>query len=94
MDPGPRSEVFISNVGGILHRFRDVARSAITLAITRKARANSDRAVARLEKCIAGHRPFSLILEDPRGTSDILHKDAVRERQRPGEIAELHAPGW
>lgn len=92
MDPGPRSEAFVSNVEGILHRFRDAARSARALVTAKKARADADRAIARLEECIAGRRPFTLVFEDLTGYSDIFHKEAVREPLRPEEVAELCAP--
>lgn len=92
MDPGPRSEAFVSNVEGILHRFRDVARSAKALATGKKARARADPVVARLEECIEGRRPFTPVFEDPTGNSGIFHEDALRERLTPDEVNELRTP--
>ncbi len=92
MDPGPRSEAFVSNVEGLLHRFRDVALGAKALASSKRARADAAGAVARLDECIEGRRPFTLVLEDPTGNSDVLHEDAVREELTPEEVAHLRAP--
>lgn len=89
MDPGPRSEAFVSNVEGVLHRFRDVSKTAMALATTKKGRERAERALARIEECIGGRRAFTLILEDPTGNSDIVHTDTIRERLKPEEIVGL-----
>ncbi len=92
VDPGPGSEAFVSNVEGLLHRFRDAARSSEALASSKRARAAAERAIARLDACISGGRAFTLILEDPTGNSDILHTETVREPLTSEEVAELRTP--
>ena len=92
MDPGPRSEAFVSNVEGLLHRFPEVALGAKALASSKRARADAARAVARLDGCIEARRPFTLVLEDPTGNSDVFHVDAMRKGLTPEEVAHLRAP--
>jgi len=92
LEPGPRAEAFVSNVEGVLHRFRDAAKAARALAGTDRERAEADAALARIEDCIEGRMAFTFILEDPTGNSDVFHKDAVRRRLTPEEIAELKSP--
>ncbi len=76
LEPGPRSEAFISNAEGVLLRFRDIlgflARNANTPQERRKARAS----LAALGRMIEGREPFTLILDDPFGNSAILHDEA------------------
>lgn len=92
MEPGPRSEAFISNVEGFLHRFRDIARSALAMAADSGERAAAESSVARLEALIDGRAPFTIIIDDPTGNSDIFHGDVQRRRLTPEEIADLHTP--
>jgi len=92
MDPGPRSEAFVTNVEGLLHWFRDAALGAKALASSKRARADAARAVVRLDECTEGRRLFTLILEDSTGNSDVLHEDAVREGLTPEEVTHLRAP--
>jgi len=89
MEPGPRAEAFISNVEGVLHRFRDVARGAAATASSREDRLAADAVVERIERLIEGLGPFTIVLEDPRGNSDILHADVRRRPLTREEAAEL-----
>ncbi len=33
----------------------------------------------RIERTLEGHEPFTFVLEDPTGNSDVIHEDAVRD---------------
>ncbi|HKZ23092.1 MAG TPA: ZPR1 zinc finger domain-containing protein [Thermoplasmata archaeon] len=92
MEPGPRSEAFITNVEGVLHRFRDVARGAAVTAVTPEERISAQAAVERFERLIGGLDPFTIVLEDPTGNSDILHPDVRRRTLTREEASELRAP--
>src|SRR5438093_7147059 len=89
MEPGPTSEAFISNVEGVLHRFRDILgfleRNASTKA-RREAARKSQRVLRRMEE---GDERFTLVLEDPFGNSAILHDGAEARGLTDREVASL-----
>jgi zinc finger protein len=89
MEPGPRSEAFISNAEGVLHRFRDIfgflARNADSEPRRRAARDSLDT-IARM---IEGHEPFTLILDDPFGNSAILHESTEVRPLTDREVRSL-----
>ena len=89
MEPGPRAEAFISNVEGVLRRFLDVVQGQQAVARPPDERARLAAVRARLEAMIEGREPFTFVLEDPTGNSDVVHADAVRKTLSPKEAARL-----
>ena len=49
----------------------------------------AESVVERIERLIEGLGPFTIVLEDPRGNSDILHADVRRRSLTREEAAEL-----
>lgn len=78
MEPGFRPEAFVSNAEGVLLRMRDIIAFSAKTAETEAARRRGERTLKRTDDMIAGHRPFTLVLEDPAGNSAILHPRAKR----------------
>jgi len=76
MEPGPRSEAFISNAEGVLHKFRDILEFLGRNASTKARRDEAARSLRSLNRMIEGAEPFTLVLEDPFGNSGILHEAA------------------
>ena len=89
MEPGPRSDAFISNAEGVLHRFRDIFDFLARNANTKPRREAARASLTRLAAMIEGREPFTLILEDPFGNSGILHDGALVEGLTDGEIRGL-----
>jgi len=89
MEPGPRSEAFISNTEGVLHRFRDIFGFLARNANTGRRRHAAERSLDRLVAMIEGREPFTIVLEDPFGNSAILHEDAVAEPLSDKEVRRL-----
>ncbi len=89
MEPGPRAEAFVSNVEGILRKFLDVVRGQEAVAGSDSESASLGGVHARIDAMIEGREPFTFILEDPTGNSDILQEDVVRTRLSPQEAAQL-----
>ncbi|HLB68934.1 MAG TPA: ZPR1 zinc finger domain-containing protein [Thermoplasmata archaeon] len=89
MEPGPRSDAFISNAEGVLRRFRDIlgfmSRNEETKARQAKARAS----LKAIDEMIDGQRPFTIVLEDPFGNSAILHEDVEDRPLTEDEIRNL-----
>ena len=78
VEPGLRAEAFVSNAEGVLRRVRDIAGFGFRAAETPAARRKAQAAIAKIEAMIDGHRPFTLIVEDPTGNSAILHDRAIK----------------
>ncbi len=89
MEPGPRAEAFVSNVEGVLRKFLDIVRGQVAVADSAGDRERLGVVRARIEAMAEGREPFTFILEDPTGNSEVLHPDAVRERLSPEEAARL-----
>ena len=89
MEPGPRSEAFISNAEGVLHRFRDIFGFLARNANTAPRRQAAKKSLDRLAAMIGGKEPFTIILEDPFGNSAILHEDALAEPLSDKEVRRL-----
>ncbi len=89
MEPGPRAEAFVSNVEGVLRKFLDVVQGQEAVAETPADRRRLAEVHARIERMAAGEEPFTFVLEDPTGNSDVLHADVRREVLSGAEAARL-----
>lgn len=89
MEPGPGSEAFISNVSGVLHRFRDILAFLVRNAETERRRQEAERSLRIVEAMLDGTRPFTVVLDDPFGTSAILHDEAESRRLADDEVKRL-----
>lgn len=89
MEPGPGAEAFISNVEGAVRKFLDVVQGQEAVAETPRDRSRLAAVRRRIEAMIEGREPFTFILEDPTGNSDVIHDDAVREVLSPEDAARL-----
>ncbi|HLE46370.1 MAG TPA: ZPR1 zinc finger domain-containing protein [Thermoplasmata archaeon] len=76
LEPGLRSEGFVSNAEGVLHRFRDILGFLSRNADSPAARRRAEASRATLDRMIEGEAPFTIILDDPFGNSAILHDTA------------------
>ncbi len=89
IEPGPRAEAFVTNVEGVVRKFLDVVQGQEAVADSSAERARLAAVHARIEGMIEGREPFTFILEDPTGNSEVLHADAVRETLSAEEAARL-----
>ncbi len=89
MEPGPRAEAFVTNVEGAARKFLDVVQGQEAVAETPAERARLAAVRARIEAMAEGREPFTFILEDPTGNSDVVHANAVRETLSAEEAARL-----
>lgn len=91
MEPGPRADAFVSNVEGVLRKFLDVVRGQEAVAGTKAESRRLGEVHARIDAMIEGREPFTFILEDPTGNSDILQDDVVRTPLSAEEAARLRS---
>ncbi len=79
MEPGPQAEGFVTNVEGVLRKFLDVVQGQEAVAGRAADRRRLASVRSRIEGMLEGREPFTFVLEDPTGNSDVIHEDAVRE---------------
>ena len=80
VDPGPASEGYISNVEGVLKRFKDIIEKERDSTDDDDVRKNAKNLLKKLWKVELGEFPIKVIIEDPSGNSAILDKKTVVEK--------------
>lgn len=91
VEPGGNSSGYITNIEGVLNRFRDIVEM-----ILRQAKRDND---GNVKKCLLlleeineikkGNKEIEITLLDPMGHSQILHDDAISRELEKEEISEL-----
>lgn len=74
IESGPESSGYISNVQGVLERFKAVLedlRSDDDKSVAKKAK----NQLKKVNKALAGHEKITIILEDPTGHSAIIESE-------------------
>ena len=82
VEPGPKSQGYVSNVEGILNRFESAIVRALTLEgseIEKDAEENAYKLIESLASIKMGELSTLLVLEDPFGNSIIDDDDAEKE---------------
>jgi zinc finger protein ZPR1 len=89
VEPGPQSQGYISNVEGVLKRFEDAVKTALSWTEDSNARNTALKILNTIESVKIGEGEVTLILEDPFGHSSILDEDAVKTGLKEDEIKKL-----
>ncbi len=92
MEPGTIAQAFISNIEGILYRFKDAVEMAKRFSEEPSKKERAIRLAAVIDEAIEGKRNFTLIVEDPLGNSAIVAKDSSRvtvEKLSKRELGKL-----
>lgn len=92
VEPGPKSQGYVSNVEGILNRFESAIVRALTLEGENIDKTVEDNALNLIEKLASikmGELSTKLVLEDPFGNSVIDDEDAVKELLSNEEAEKL-----
>lgn len=89
VEPGPKSQGYISNIEGILNRFEDAVKTALNFAEDEESKNNAMRILDNLEKIKNGEIKAEIIIEDPFGHSTIIHPEASRRVLTSEEINGL-----
>lgn len=80
MTPGPASIGFVSNVEGILDRFKDVIESEKEVAEEDEEKKRCKNFLKKIWKVKCGDIHVKIIIEDPSGNSAIISEKAVVEK--------------
>ena len=92
VEPGPKSQGYVSNVEGILSRFEEAVIRAIKLEgenIDVDVQENALNIIELITNIKMGDLETVMILEDPFGNSVIDDEDATREILTPEEASLL-----
>jgi len=89
VEPGPKSQGYVSNIEGILNRFEDAVKTALNFVEDEESKNNALNILDNLEKIKNGEMDVEIIIEDPFGHSTIIHEDASKRKLTEDEIKDL-----
>ena len=89
VEPGPKSEGYISNVEGVLIRFRDATERALNMFTDAKSEENGKKVLENINKVLDGEMETLLLIEDPFGQSKIMDVRAKTEPLTDEELKHL-----
>lgn len=78
--PGPSSIGFISNIEGLLDRFKEIIESEKEVAEEPEVKKHAKNLLKKLWKVKLGEIPLKIIIEDPTGNSAIISDKAKIEK--------------
>ena len=84
VEPGPKSEGYVTNVEGILTRFESAVKKALQLFDDDESQKNGKNTLAQIEELKKGNGTATLIILDPFGQSKIV-SDNVEISEIPEE---------
>lgn len=89
VEPGPKSEGYVTNVEGIITRFKDATHKALNLFSDEESQKNANITLKKIDELISGNSDATLIIEDPFGQSNIVHDDVEIHPIPEDELKEL-----
>ena len=89
VEPGPKSEGYISNVEGVLIRFRDATERALNMFTDAKSQKKKKKVLENINKVLDGEMETLLLIEDPFGQSKIMDVRAKTEPLTDEELKHL-----
>jgi len=78
--PGPASNGYISNIEGVLNRFKKIIERVRDNSDDSKERKSAKNLLKKLWKVECGDLPLKIVIEDPTGNSSIISERAVIEK--------------
>ena len=90
VEPGPKSQGYVSNVEGVLIRFESAIATAMEWAEEEQIKENAFRILEKIESLKSDAGTATLVVEDPFGHSIIIHDDAKHRKLSEDEIKELN----
>lgn len=87
VEPGPKSEGYVTNVEGVLTRFESAVKKALNLFDDAESQKNAENTLNNIRELKKGNGTATLIILDPFGQSNIVSEN-VEILEIPDE--ELH----
>lgn len=76
VEPGPKSEGYVTNVEGMLNRFEDAVKKALNLFDSAESQENAKNTLKKIQDLKEGNGTATLIILDPFGQSNIVSDSA------------------
>jgi len=89
VEPGPKSEGYVTNVEGMLTRFEDAVIKALNLFDDEESQANAKKTLAEIQELKKGNGTATLIILDPFGQSNIVSEKVEILEIPEDELSEL-----
>jgi len=89
VEPGPKSLGYISNVEGVIVRFEEGVKQALTIFNDEESQKNGLAILEKLSLLANGEINATLIIEDPFGQSNIMDINAKKEPLNDEELKNL-----
>lgn len=89
VEPGPKSEGYISNVEGVVVRFIEATERALNMFKDDLSQENGKKVLENLNKVLNGEMETLLLIEDPFGQSKIMDVRAKTEPLTDEELKNL-----
>lgn len=89
VEPGPKSEGYVTNVEGVLTRFEDAVKKALNLFDDAESQTNAKKTLAEIQELKKGNGTATLIILDPFGQSNIVSEKAEILEIPEEELHEL-----
>ena len=89
VEPGPKSEGYVTNVEGMLTRFEDAVIKALNLFDDEESQANAKKTLAEIQELKKGNGTATLIILDPFGQSNIVSEKVEILEIPEKELSEL-----
>jgi zinc finger protein len=89
VEPGAKSQGYVSNIEGVLQRFEEAVKRALVMAEDEEIRMNAVKVLEDIEKVKAGKLQATLIVDDPFGHGAILDPNAEMRKLTENEIKGL-----
>ena len=80
VEPGAASEGYVSNIEGVLEKFKKVIESERDAAEDDDVKKTAKNLLKKLWKIELGEMPIKIIIEDPSGNSAIISDKAIIEK--------------
>ncbi len=80
LEPGPNAEGFITNVEGLIEKFKKQIESLRDSAEEEEDRKKAKNLLKKLQKVLWGEEKLKIMIEDPSGNSAIVSERAVRQK--------------
>ncbi len=89
VEPGPKSEGYVTNIEGVLTRFEDAVKKALNLFDDAQSQENAKRTLKNIQELKKGNGTATLIILDPFGQSNVVSEKAEISEISEEELKEL-----
>ncbi|MBR2558793.1 MAG: ZPR1 zinc finger domain-containing protein [Methanobrevibacter sp.] len=89
VEPGPKSEGYVTNIEGILTRFEDAVKKALNLFDDDESQANAKNTLKNIGELKKGTMEATLIISDPFGQSNVVSGEVEILEIPEEELKEL-----